>query len=79
MLNMSIHNFTGMNKYKVDIDDVFNETDSDTDQHVIGFHDHKDPPTVLVRPIKTEDECDEDTEEEYDIKYVKKWEVSPIH
>ena len=51
--------------YSMEIGDVFNETDSDTDRIIIGKRYQKNPPMVLIRPMKCEDDSDESTEEEY--------------
>jgi len=52
------------------IGDMFNETDDDTEQRVIEIREKNDPPTVLVRSLKKEEESDS-TEEEYALEYVR--------
>ena len=44
----------------VGIGDVFNETDSDTDRIIVGIRGSREPPTVVVRPMKKEDESEDD-------------------
>ena len=54
---------------KLEVGDLFNETDSETDQKVVEIRRHNDPPVVLCRSLKPAEESSE-TEQEYDLKYV---------
>ena len=56
---------------KLEVGDLFNETDSETDQKVVEIRRHNDPPVVLCRSLKPAEESSE-TEQEYDLKYVAK-------
>ena len=56
---------------KLEVGDLFNETDSETDQKVVEIRRHNDPPVVLCRSLKPAEESSE-TEQEYDLKYVVK-------
>ena len=54
------------------VGDTFNETDDDRNQIVVEIFTQKEPPSVLCRHMKDEeDEDSEPTEEEYALMYVE--------
>ena len=55
----------------LEVGDLFNETDSDTGQKVLKIRHENDPPVVLYRSLKPDEESSE-TEQECDLKCVTK-------
>ena len=62
---------SGKGFVKVNVGDIFNETDDDKTQRVIEVHAERDPPIALCCSVKEENESDE-TEQEYALEYVEK-------
>ena len=61
---------SGKGFVKVNVGDIFNETDDDKTQRVIEVHAERDPPIALCCSVKEENESDE-TEQEYALEYVE--------